>query len=143
MDRNTTADAGETTAVRQAASDTDAGVAALLGALVGARDSIVAAVLATVDGLPIASVADAALSTSRLSAMGSALLGLCEATTGESRIGTCSDVIIDATEGRLLAMSVAYRGAPAVLMTVGSADAPLGHVLWATRKCAQAVAHLP
>lgn len=141
MDSNTTANAADPTA-RNAADDADRVVVALLDTLVERNGSVFGAVLATADGLPLASVAPSSMSPSRLSAMGSALLGLCDAAAGESRIGSCNDVIVDAAAGRLLAMSVDYRGAPAVLMAVATASAPLGHVLWSTRACAQAITRL-
>jgi predicted regulator of Ras-like GTPase activity (Roadblock/LC7/MglB family) len=134
--------AGTSDAHARVAEGDDEAVVALLDALVDRAGSIIGAVLASADGLPIASVAPASLSATRLSAMGSALLGLCDAAAGESHIGACNDVIVDAAEGRLLAMSVNYRNAPAVLLAVGSPGAPLGHVLWTTRNCAQAIVQL-
>ena len=140
MQATTNADAPD--AMQQLSEGADAATVALLGALADRAGSVVGAVLATADGLPLASVVPASMSPSRLSAMGSALLGLCDAAAGESHIGTCSDVIVDAANGRLLSMSVTYRGASCVLLAVGSASAPLGHVLWSTRACAQAIAQL-
>lgn len=102
--------------------------------------TIQGALLATSDGLPIVHIVRAPRSEARLSAMTSALLGLCEAAAIESKIGEFSEVIIEARSGRMVAMPLVHAASAAVLLVVGDTHAPLGRVLWAARAAAQRIA---
>ncbi len=102
-------------------------------------ESVQGALLATADGLPIVHVVRPPRSEARLSAMTSALLGLCEAAAVESKIGDFSEVIIEARSGRMVAMPVVHDGAASVLLVVGDMHTPLGKVLWAARAAAQRI----
>lgn len=99
------------------------------------------ALLATADGLPIVHIVRAPRSEAKLSAMTSALLGLCEAAAVESQIGVFSEVIIEARMGRLVAMPVTCSGVAAVLLVVSDMHTPLGKVLWAARAAAQRISN--
>ena len=117
----------------------DSSVKRVLSGLVDG-DTIQGALLATADGLPIVHIVRPPRSEARLSAMTSALLGLCEAAAVESKIGEFSEVIIEARSGRMVAMPVAFADRTAVLLVVGDMHAPLGKVLWAARAAAKCIA---
>lgn len=92
-------------------------------------------ILASVDGLIIASVMRESGPTSKLAAMASALLGLCDAAAAESAIGESEQLVIEARDGRLVVMTLRLEGKPCVLMTIAGPAQSLGKIIWAARQC--------
>lgn len=112
---------------------------AILAELSGC-DGVRGVMLASEDGLVIDHLTGAGQSAEKLAAMSSALAALCAAASEEARIGGCRESIIEAGDGRLLTMSVRYRGGGCVLLVISSASVALGKVLWATRIAVRALA---
>ncbi len=103
------------------------------------QDCLSGVVLSSVDGLVIASAVREPHSTSKLGAMASALLGLCDAAASESGIGESEQLVIEAKDGRLIAMTMRFRGRACVLMAIAGAAQSLGKVIWAARQCRASV----
>lgn len=106
---------------------------------VSAQDCLNGVVLSTVDGLLVASAVRDPSSTSKLGAMASALLGLCNAAAAESGIGDSEQLVIEAKDGRLIVMTMRYRDRACVLMATAAATQSLGKVIWAARQCRASV----
>ncbi len=73
----------------------------------------------------------------RLAAMSSSMLALAEAMAREGNLSTCNDVLVDCSEGKLLLLSVPTSEARFVLCVVAGSHSTLGHILVASRLCAQ------
>lgn len=104
------------------------------------QECLLGAVLASVDGLPIADFVPPPRSASKLGAMTSALLALCDAAARESEVGTSQQIMLEGDQGRLIAMAVDFRDRACVLLVVACASKSLGQVLWAARQCRDEIA---
>lgn len=104
-------------------------------ALVEARIEIDGAVVSTPDGFEVAAHLGGKQSAAKLSAMTSSLLALAQAISDESDIGTCNDILIEASAGRLLLMEIPRSDRQLLLAVLCDRDSTMGQVLWAVRRC--------
>lgn len=106
-----------------------------LDALVEKAPQVRGALVSTVDGFDVAANVRKPLSPARLSAMASSLLALGEAVSSESDTGICKDIVIDASDGRVLIMDVPFAAQKLLLTVLSDSAATLGQILWAARDC--------
>ena len=104
-------------------------------AMVEASFEINGAVVSTTDGFEVAAHLDNNQSAAKLSAMTSSLIALAQAISGESHIGTCNDILIEASTGRLLLMEIPRADRPLLLAVLCDRDSTMGQVLWTVRRC--------
>ncbi|MBS7459029.1 roadblock/LC7 domain-containing protein [Coralloluteibacterium stylophorae] len=114
----------------------------LLEDLVQGERGVDVALVATVDGLHIASAArgESAVDPARFAAMASSLLALSARLAADAALGASRSVSIDTESGRVLLMAIPSPTRPRVLLTLSSASATLGALIVATRQCAEAIA---
>lgn len=103
--------------------------------LVEGHGDVAGALVSTVDGFPIASRLPQPDAAPRLAAMSSSLVAVAEAISRDAQVGDCRDLVIDASEGRVLLMDVPQPGGTLLLMVLCTPTATLGQVLWAARHC--------
>ena len=103
--------------------------------LVAEHAGVAGALVSTVDGFPVAARLQQLESAPRLAAMSSSLVAVAEAISGDAQVGECQDLVIDASEGRVLLMDVPHPGSKLLLMVLCTPKATLGQVLWAARHC--------
>lgn len=108
----------------------------ILDALVGEFPDILGAVVSTADGFEIAARLPAGLSPATLSAMTSSQLALGEAMCGETGVGRCLNVVIEADRGKLVMVDIPNRSRKRLLTVLCNDTASLGAVLWPVRRCA-------
>lgn len=104
-------------------------------ALVETHIEIDGALVSTVDGFEVAAHLGGKQSAAKLSAMTSSLLALAQAICGESGIGACNDMLIEAAAGRLLLMDIPRPERQLLLAVLCDRDSTMGQVLWAARRC--------
>jgi hypothetical protein len=93
------------------------------------------ALIATADGFEVARAPlHASFSASKLAAMVSSTLALGEATLREVNLSQCRTILVDATDGRLLLLSVPARDLSLVLCVYGKEQASLGYLLAIARR---------
>lgn len=105
--------------------------------LLSTAPGVIGVLVCSVDGFEVASRLRPPLTAQRLSAMTSSQLALGEALCGETGVGACRNVVIEAEAGRLLMLSVPARRRRMLLTVLCEHDSVLGSVLWAARSCAQ------
>lgn len=105
--------------------------------LLSATPGAIGVLVCSVDGFEVASRLRPPLTAERLSAMTSSQLALGEALCGETGVGSCRNVVIEAEGGRLLMLSVPAHRRRLLLTVLCERDSVLGSVLWAARACAQ------
>ncbi len=110
-----------------------------LDSLIDAYPEISGALVSSIDGFEIAARLRPSLSPATLSAMTSSQLALGEAICGETAMGACLNVVIEAENGRLLMLDIPNRRRKLLLTVLCGDDASLGSVLWPVRRCAQEI----
>lgn len=112
---------------------------ASLDGLVSGNPEVGGALVSTVDGFEVAARMSEAISPQKLAAMTSSLLALAEAIANESAAGSCRDLVIDASEGRVLLMDIPGAQRKLLLTVLCDARATLGSVLWAARNTRESI----
>src|SRR5688572_22699551 len=77
-----------------------------LDALLESSREVHGALVSTADGFEVAARIKRQVSPEKLAAIASSLLALAEAISKESAIGSCRDLVIDASAGRALLMDI-------------------------------------
>ncbi len=111
----------------------------LIDALLQTHAEISGALVSSIDGFEVAASLRGKISAARLSAMTSSLLALGEAVGNESGVGTCRDIVIDASAGRVLLMDILHPTRKLLLTVLCNTRVTLGQVLWAARNCRQEI----
>jgi uncharacterized protein len=110
-----------------------------LEALVKDNPDILSALVATVDGFSVAQAPRGPASDGRMAAMISSLHALGTAVTSQADLGDCEDVLVEASNGRLLLIEISSVRPSLLLGVLARANAPLGVVLYASRQAAAAL----
>lgn len=113
-------------------------VQARLDAFASQVEGVRNAVVASVDGFDIAQAGTGG-NAERLAAMTSSMLGLARAVGRELALGELEVLIVEASHGKVLMLSVPLRPQPVLLMAACDARALTGTVLWRARECAQQI----
>lgn len=95
--------------------------------------------VSSIDGFEIAARMRGNSSPAKLAAMTSSLLALGEAVSEEGEVGQCSDLVIDATSGRVLLMDIPHPTRKLLLTVLSSSTLTLGRAIWAARNCRQMI----
>ncbi len=111
----------------------------LIDALLQTHSEISGALVSSIDGFEVAASLRGKISAARLAAMTSSLLALGEAVGSESGVGTCRDIVIDASAGRALLMDIPHPTRKLLLTVLCNTRVTLGQVLWAARNCRQEI----
>jgi uncharacterized protein len=107
-----------------------------LDALIDGYPDIIGALVSSVDGFEIAARLQPQLSPATMSAMTSSQLALGQAICGETAMGACLNVVIEADQGRLLILDIPNQHKKLLLTVLCGKNASLGSVLWPVRRCA-------
>lgn len=105
----------------------------LLAALQSGTPGVASATLTSADGLTVTSTLGDVGDADRLSAMASSLGGLAAAMAHESGRGQPRRLILDTTQGLVVAVHVPRPGGTLVLTVVADASTVLGQLLWNCR----------
>lgn len=108
-----------------------------LDALTEAYPEILGALVSSVDGFEIAAKLRPTLSPATLSAMTSSQLALGEAICGETALGGCLNVVIEAEQGRMLMLDIPNGRRKLLLTVLCDSESSLGSMLWPVRRCAE------
>ena len=108
-----------------------------LADFVAAVPGIQSAVVASVDGFPLAEATGGNDNGERLAAMTSAMLGLAKAVTRELALGTMEVLLLEAGEGKVLMLSVPLASGPLLLMAACGERTVIGTMLWSARECSR------
>lgn len=110
--------------------------------LVAGELGVDAALVATIDGIELASAARSGglAEAARFAAMSSSLLALSDRLADDARLGRVRSVSIDTENGRVLLMSIPVPQRPRVLLAFSRPTATLGALMVATRQCAEGLA---
>lgn len=103
------------------------------------------AVLGSADGFPVASyrgVGSATIEPARIAAMTSSIAALGDAFTRETGLSGANNIIIESDSGTVVLIGVRTQKPPLALAIVAGKQAILGHLLWAARNTATAIARL-
>jgi predicted regulator of Ras-like GTPase activity (Roadblock/LC7/MglB family) len=103
-----------------------AAVDKVMGEVRGAR----AAVVSTEDGFEVASRIENTAEIARLSALASSMAALGAIAGEESRLGACTKVIIEATEGHIVMVQARRDDVSLVLSVVAGRDAIMGQIVY-------------
>jgi len=109
--------------------------------LIAAASGVTAALMATRDGLELASVVDSShtLPCERVTTMTRSILGLSEAVLRAADLGDCQEVVIEAAGGFAVVRAVGDACDQLLLSVVTDRNAMLGQVLWAMRRCCEEI----
>jgi uncharacterized protein len=111
-------------------------------ALMSREQEISGVLVSTVDGFRVAAQLTGELSAEKLSAMASSLLAINEAVCQESSLGECRDLVVEATQGRILLMDIPHPAQKLILTVLCRSKVTMGQVLWATRSCRESLAQV-
>jgi predicted regulator of Ras-like GTPase activity (Roadblock/LC7/MglB family) len=110
---------------------------ALQGAARAAVDQVMrevrgatAAVVSTEDGFEVASRVENTAQIARLSALASSMAALGAIAGEENRLGTCTKVVIEATEGHIVMVQAQRADVSLVLSVVAGRGAIMGQLLY-------------
>lgn len=92
-------------------------------------------VIATRDGFAVSSWRSSPEMDSRLAAMTSSALAVAEAIVEECKLGTCSNVLIEGSDGKMIVVAVGLPSYPLLLAVRGSDSALTGQLIFACRDC--------
>jgi len=106
---------------------------AFAAALPGLRNAVVA----SIDGFPVAEASGADGRGERLAAMTSSMLALAKAVARELALGEMELLIIEAGEGKVLMLSIPTSTRPLLLMAACTQRSVIGDVLWKARNCSR------
>lgn len=96
-------------------------------------------VLASVDGFAIAQYPARSGRADRLAAMTSSMLALAAAIGRELALGTLEVLMVEASEGKVLMLSIPTADRPLLLMAACAHRSVTGKVLWAARECGRRI----
>lgn len=113
-----------------------------IDALIEARPEVRGVLVSTIDGFEVAARMRGKSSPAKLAAMTSSLLALGEAVSDEGEVGSCLDIVIDASAGRVLLMDIPHATRKLLLTVLSDNASTLGQVLWAVRNCRQEIGRL-
>jgi predicted regulator of Ras-like GTPase activity (Roadblock/LC7/MglB family) len=105
-----------------------------LGEIAGVRS----AVLFTADGFEVAAHAADSATSARLAAMGSSLAALGTAISAEAGLKDFDRSTIESSDGTVVIMHVG-NGSGMSVAVVANKEAVLGQLLWAIKRCCQAL----
>ncbi|WP_199099569.1 roadblock/LC7 domain-containing protein [Dyella sp. ASV21] len=108
-------------------------------ALMAREQEISGVLVSTIDGFRVAACLTGTLSAEKLSAMASSLLAINEAVCQESSVGECRDLVIEASQGRILLMDIPHPAQKLILTVLCRAKVTMGQVLWAARGCRESL----
>lgn len=98
-----------------------------------------AAVLASVDGFVLAKAGPGTGGGERLAAMTSSMLGLAGAVTRELTLGDLEVLMLDASDGKVLMLSIPCPRRPLLMMAACSQRTVIGNMLWSAKDCARKI----
>jgi len=107
--------------------------------LIRSVDGIDTAVVASVDGFVQAQVVRQAGAGERLAAMTSSMLALAGAIGRELALGELQVLMVEASEGKVLMLSIPVPGRALLLMAACTRRSVIGNALWSARKCGQQI----
>lgn len=107
--------------------------------LMAKEQEISGVLVSTIDGFRVAAMLTGSLSAEKLSAMASSLLAINEAVCRESSMGECRDLVIEASQGRILLMDIPHPTHKLILTVLCHAKVTMGQVLWAARGCRESL----
>lgn len=107
----------------------------------GAIPGIKSAVIASVDGFALAQVTGRENQAERLAAMTSSMLALAAAIGRELSLGALEVLMVEASEGKVLMLSIPAPRQPLLLMAACNQRSVIGNVLWSARECGQKILH--
>lgn len=102
-------------------------------------EGIESAVVASVDGFALAAVAQRNHNGDRLAAMTSSMLALANAIGRELVLGDLEVLMIDASHGKVMMLSIPKIQPPLLLMAACSRTSIMGSVLWRAKECGQKI----
>ena len=99
------------------------------------------AVIASIDGFPIAEASGQGGNGDRLAAMTSSMLALAKAVSRELALGNMEVLMIEADEGKVLMLSIPapVPASPLLLMAACNQRSVIGNVVWSARECSQKI----
>lgn len=97
------------------------------------------AVVATGDGFELAVASRSAIAGERLAALSSSMLALAQASLCELQIDGSGSVLVECGGGKLLIAEAASQPWPTVLCLVAEGETMAGKLLWAARRCVEAL----
>lgn len=96
-------------------------------------------VLASVDGFAVAQHPADSARSERLAAMTSSMLALAGAIGRELSLGALEVLMVEASEGKVLMLSIPTPDKPLLLMAACASRSVTGNVLWAARECGRRI----
>ncbi|MCS4233121.1 roadblock/LC7 domain-containing protein [Stenotrophomonas sp. BIGb0135] len=114
-------------------------VDAHLSTLVHDVDGLMGVVVASLDGFALAQVGREEETVSRLAAMTSSMLALAEALGRELAIGSLGALILEASHGKVLMLTIPVQP-PQLLMAACDQTSAMGQVLWHAKQCVRRLA---
>ncbi|MET0289383.1 MAG: roadblock/LC7 domain-containing protein [Pseudoxanthomonas sp.] len=111
----------------------------VLQTFAGSMDGIDHVVLSSIDGFALAQASGDARHGDRLAAMTSSMLGLAVAVGRELSLGSLEVLMMDASDGKVLMLSLPTEPRPLLLMVGCNRRAVTGSVLWGAKDCGQKV----
>lgn len=114
-------------------------VDAHLTTLVHDVDGLMGVVVASLDGFALAQVGREEETVSRLAAMTSSMLALAEALGRELAIGSPGALILEASHGKVLMLTIPVQP-PQLLMAACDQTSAMGQVLWHAKQCVRRLA---
>ena len=98
---------------------------------------ILAAQVCTLDGFEVAGIDTNAQSQRRLAAMVSSIHAVGSAIITETQLGECTNLVLEATQGKALMMSVPGSSGQLLLAAIASKDLLFGHFHAACKACCE------
>lgn len=110
-----------------------------LSDFIGAVDGIRTTVVASVDGFVLAKAGGMADAGERLAAMTSSMLGLAGAIGRELALGELEVLMLDASQGKVLMLSIPCAQRPLLMMAACSQRSVIGNALWSAKDCGRKI----
>lgn len=98
-----------------------------------------AAVVSTEDGFEVAARVENTAEVARLSAMASSMAALGAIAGDESRVGTCDNVVIGASNGHIVMLQARRKDVTLVLSVVAGREAIIGQMLYFSKMASRAL----
>ncbi len=114
-------------------------VVAILCDFAAGIEGIEHVVVSSVDGFALAQAAADAAHGDRLAAMTSSMLGLAAAVGRELALGTLEVLLMDASQGKVLMISLPTEPRPLLLMVGCNQHCVTGSALWGAKDCGRKV----
>lgn len=111
-----------------------------VNALVEATQGVQTAVVATSDGIVVASRSATSFDESKLAAMSSSIAAIGSVVTEETSVGECRSIMVDAANGCTVILSIPSPDWPMILCVIATKSAVLGQVIYAAREAAATIA---